>query len=91
MDVDNDFFNIPAGSPEQTVTQCATFNSDSLLLSITPHMHYRGKDARFEIQRPGQPIRHDAMRRWERQRLNHNPNPSGYPTPEQPSHTLHSH
>ena len=54
MDVDNDFFSIPAGAAEQTVTQCATFSGDSLLLSITPHMHYRGKDARFEIQRPGQ-------------------------------------
>jgi hypothetical protein len=54
MDVDNDFFSIPAGVAEQSVTQCATFNADSLLLSLTPHMHYRGKDARFEIQRPGQ-------------------------------------
>lgn len=54
MDVDNDFFSIPAGAPDQTVTQCATFKSDSLLLSVMPHMHYRGKDARFEIQRPGE-------------------------------------
>ncbi len=55
LDVDNDFFSVPAGAADQTVTQCATFNADSLLLSITPHMHYRGKDARFEIQRPGEP------------------------------------
>jgi hypothetical protein len=54
LDVDNDFFALPAGSGAQEVTQCATFDSDSLLLSLTPHMHYRGKDARFEIQRPGQ-------------------------------------
>jgi hypothetical protein len=54
LDVDNDFFAIPAGSGAQEVKQCATFNSDSLLLSLTPHMHYRGKDARFEIQRPGE-------------------------------------
>jgi len=54
MDVDNDFFSIPAGAAGETVTQCATFSADSLLLSLTPHMHYRGKDARFEIQRPGQ-------------------------------------
>ena len=54
LDVDNDFFAIPAGNGDQEVKQCATFNSDSLLLSLTPHMHYRGKDARFEIQRPGQ-------------------------------------
>jgi mono/diheme cytochrome c family protein len=54
MDVDNDFFSIAAGASDQTVTQCATFKSDSLLLSVMPHMHYRGKDARFEIQRPGE-------------------------------------
>ncbi len=54
LDVDNDFFALPPGSAAQEVKQCATFGSDSLLLSLTPHMHYRGKDARFEIQRPGQ-------------------------------------
>lgn len=54
LDVDNNFFEIPAGSADQEVRQCATFDSDSLLLSLTPHMHFRGKDARFEIQRPGQ-------------------------------------
>lgn len=53
LDVDNDFFSIPPGDPAHEVRQCATFNSDSLLLSLTPHMHYLGKDARFEIQRPG--------------------------------------
>jgi hypothetical protein len=55
LDVDNDFFAIPAGANQQ-VTQCATFNSDSLLLSLTPHMHYRGKDALFQIQRPGDTV-----------------------------------
>jgi hypothetical protein len=54
LDVDNDFFSIPPGDPAHEVKQCATFDSDSLLLSLTPHMHYLGKDARFEIQRPGQ-------------------------------------
>jgi hypothetical protein len=54
LDVDNDFFALPPGSNAEEVTQCATFDSDSLLLALTPHMHYRGKDARFEIQRPGQ-------------------------------------
>ena len=54
MDVDNNFFAIPAGDASHQVRQCATFDSDSLLLSFTPHMHYRGKDARFEVQRPGE-------------------------------------
>jgi hypothetical protein len=54
MDVDNDFFALPAGDGNHEVRQCATFDSDSLLLSFTPHMHFRGKDARFELERPGQ-------------------------------------
>jgi hypothetical protein len=54
LDVDNDFFAIPPGSAAQEVKQCATFDSDSLLLSLTPHMHHLGRDARFEVQRPGQ-------------------------------------
>jgi hypothetical protein len=54
MDVDNLYFRIPAGDGNHEVKQCATFNSDVKLLSFTPHMHYRGKDARFEIQRPGE-------------------------------------
>jgi hypothetical protein len=54
MDVDNNFFAIPAGDGNHAVRQCATFNADSLLLSLTPHMHFRGKDARFEIERPGE-------------------------------------
>jgi hypothetical protein len=54
MDVDNDFFAIPAGDANHEVRQCATFDADSLLLSFTPHMHFRGKDARFEIERPGE-------------------------------------
>lgn len=55
LDVDNDFFAISPGEGSQEVRQCATFDSDSLLLSLTPHMHFLGKDARFDIQRPGQP------------------------------------
>ncbi len=54
MDVDNDFFAIPPGDGDHEVRQCATFSTDSLLLSLTPHMHFRGKDARFEIERPGE-------------------------------------
>ena len=54
MDVDNNFFSIPAGDGNHEVRQCATFGADSLLLSFTPHMHFRGKDARFEIERPGE-------------------------------------
>jgi hypothetical protein len=55
MDVDNLYFRIPPGDAAHEVKQCATFKTSVQLLSFTPHMHYRGKDARFDIQRPGQP------------------------------------
>jgi Heavy metal binding domain len=34
------------------VKRCYDFESDKLVVSITPHMHYRGKDARYELVRP---------------------------------------
>jgi hypothetical protein len=52
MDLRNFFFRIPAGAPSHKVTRCYTFERDKLLLSITPHMHYRGHDARYEVVRP---------------------------------------
>ena len=52
MDLRNFFFLIPAGAPSHEVKRCYTFEKDKLLLSITPHMHFRGKDVRYEITRP---------------------------------------
>jgi hypothetical protein len=52
MDLRNFFFEIPAGAPSHEVKRCYTFEKDKLLLSITPHMHFRGKDVRYEIERP---------------------------------------
>lgn len=52
MDFRNFFFEIPAGAPNHEVKRCYEFEQDKMLLSITPHMHYRGKDARYEITRP---------------------------------------
>ncbi len=54
LGVDNYFFAIPAGAANQEVRQCAEFDRDSLLMTFTAHMHYRGKDALFQIQRPGE-------------------------------------
>jgi hypothetical protein len=34
------------------VKRCYTFEKDKLLLSFTPHMHYRGKDITYELVRP---------------------------------------
>ena len=52
MDLRNFFFRIPPGAASHEVKRCYTFEQDKLLLSITPHMHYRGKDVRYELIRP---------------------------------------
>lgn len=51
LDLRNRYFLIPAKAPHHEVTRCYEFESDKLLVSITPHMHYRGKDARYELIR----------------------------------------
>lgn len=52
MDLRNFFMQIPAGAPNHEVRRCYTFEKDKLLLSFTPHFHYRGKDVRYEVVRP---------------------------------------
>ena len=53
MDLRNFFMQIPAGAGHHEVRRCYTFEKDQYLLSFTPHMHYRGKDATYELIRPG--------------------------------------
>ena len=43
---------IPAGAENFKITRCLDYGSDKMLLAITPHMHYRGRDARYELVRP---------------------------------------
>jgi hypothetical protein len=52
LDLRNRYFLIPAGAANHEVKRCYEFEADKLLVSITPHMHYRGKDARYELVRP---------------------------------------
>ncbi|HLY18696.1 MAG TPA: cytochrome c [Bryobacteraceae bacterium] len=52
VDLSNYFFRIPAGDPNVEVSECHTFKQDMYLTSLTPHMHLRGKDARFEATYP---------------------------------------
>jgi hypothetical protein len=52
MDVSNYLFEIPPGDPGAEVKECHTFDHDIELLSLTAHMHFRGKDMRFELVRP---------------------------------------
>ncbi len=53
LDLRNFFFRIPPGEPHQQVRRCYDAESDKLLLSFTPHFHYRGKDVTYEIIEPG--------------------------------------
>ncbi len=52
VDLSNYFFRIPAGDPNVEVSECHTFRQDMYLTTLTPHMHLRGKDARFEVTYP---------------------------------------
>ena len=52
MDLRNFFLRIPPGVASHEVRRCYTFERDKMLLSFTPHMHYRGKDMTYELIRP---------------------------------------
>lgn len=49
VDLRNRFFMIPAGAANHEVKRCYDVEQDKLLVAITPHMHYRGKDATYEL------------------------------------------
>ena len=52
MDLRNFFMSIPPGAGSHEVRRCYDFEDDRLLLSFTPHFHYRGKDVRYELIHP---------------------------------------
>jgi len=45
-------FAIPAGDPNYTIQQEYTFKHDSEIVSFMPHMHLRGKSAKYEAFYP---------------------------------------
>jgi hypothetical protein len=45
-------FEIPPGDANYTATVSTTFDRDSVLLGYTPHMHLRGKSARYVAKYP---------------------------------------
>lgn len=49
VDFRNRFFLIPAGASSHEVKRCYEVEKDKLLVAITPHAHYRGKDATYEL------------------------------------------
>jgi hypothetical protein len=48
----NQMFRIPAGDPDHQVTDCHTFDKDLQVMSLTPHMHLRGKAMRYIAHYP---------------------------------------
>jgi hypothetical protein len=52
MDISSYFFAIPAGAASSEVTACQTFPVDAQLISYLAHMHFRGKDMKFEAFYP---------------------------------------
>jgi mono/diheme cytochrome c family protein len=49
---DNESIRIPAGAPHHREETCFRFREDALLLSLVPHMHWRGKDFWYELIYP---------------------------------------
>ena len=47
-------FKIPPNDPNYSFSTQYTFEKDSEIVWLTPHMHLRGKAALYEITRPGQ-------------------------------------
>jgi mono/diheme cytochrome c family protein len=43
---------IPAGDPNYAVTHVRSFDQDTYLLSMGPHMHLRGKAMKYELEYP---------------------------------------
>jgi len=52
LDMDAYLFQIPAGASNHEVTFCYDFKDNARLLAFTPHMHFRGKDMKWELIRP---------------------------------------
>lgn len=51
LSVGNDFV-IPAGHPAYSLTREFAFEEDTYILSLTPHMHFRGSQAKYELEHP---------------------------------------
>ena len=52
IDLHNHLFRIPAGASNHEVTECHTFQKDMYITSLTPHMHFRGKDMKIDATYP---------------------------------------
>ena len=52
IDISNYLFQIPAGDGNHEVTACYVLPKDVEFMSYTAHMHFRGKDMKFEAVHP---------------------------------------
>lgn len=52
LQIGNDHFQIPPGVPDQHVSAWGTLPNRAMLLSLYPHMHYRGKEFEYRITTP---------------------------------------
>ena len=52
IDLHNHMFRIPAGAANHEVSECHTFQKDMYITSLTPHMHFRGKDMKIDAIYP---------------------------------------
>ena len=49
----NERLEIPAGDDNYRISSRMTLNQDAELMTMFPHMHYRGKDFRYDFKVPG--------------------------------------
>jgi hypothetical protein len=49
----NHYFQIPPGAADHAVTACWSADDDIHLISVAPHMHYRGKAMEISVSPPG--------------------------------------
>ena len=54
----NSSFEIPAGDPNHEATASYTFEKDTDIYVVAPHMHYRGKDMKMWLELPDGSTRH---------------------------------
>ena len=59
--ISSQMFLLPAGDPDQRVTECHTFNNAIDIADLTPHMHLRGKAMRYIAHYTFQRVRSETL------------------------------
>lgn len=52
IDISNYLFRLPPGDSNHEVSECHRFTAPISMLSLTAHMHVRGKSMRFDVEYP---------------------------------------